>query len=132
MVFPAARVHGFTDESIVVETAVASGISQNVAEDGVSRFHDELTSVMSEGEEELARDQPAYVGAAESIAELNKHGFAQTILTGNMRYAAEIKHGNQAVVCLSENPATLFEFADLVVRACEVDLCCEPHIPVGV
>jgi phosphoglycolate phosphatase-like HAD superfamily hydrolase len=91
VVFPAARVHGFTDESIVVETAVVSGISPEAAEHGIARFHDELANVMSEGEEELARDQPAYPGAAESIAELAEHGFVQTVLTGNMRYAAETK-----------------------------------------
>ncbi|WP_238846120.1 hypothetical protein [Nocardia terpenica] len=27
VVFPTARVHGYTDESIVVDTAVASGVS---------------------------------------------------------------------------------------------------------
>ncbi|MFI5714534.1 HAD family hydrolase [Nocardia sp. NPDC051750] len=91
VVFPAARVHGYTDESIVVETVVASGISQETAEGKIARFHDELASVMHEGEEELARDQPAYAGGAESIAELDKHGFVQTVLTGNMRYAAETK-----------------------------------------
>jgi phosphoglycolate phosphatase-like HAD superfamily hydrolase len=91
VVFPAARVHGFTDESIVVETAVTSGISQELAQAGVARFHNELAKVMSEGEAELARDQPAYAGAAESIAELDKHGFLQTVLTGNLRSAAETK-----------------------------------------
>ncbi len=87
--FPAARVHGYTDESIVVESAVASGVSHEAAEHGIARFHDELANVMSEGEEELARDQPAYPDAAESTAELDKHGFVQTVSTGNMRYAAE-------------------------------------------
>lgn len=91
VVFPAARVHGYTDESIVVESAVASGVSQAAAEGGIARFHGELANVMSEGEEELARDQPAYPGVAESIADLDKHGFVQTVLTGNMRYAAETK-----------------------------------------
>lgn len=91
MVFPAARVHGDTDESIVVESAVASGVSQKAAEHGIARFHDELANVMSEGEEELAQDQPAYPGAAESIVELDKHGFVQTGSTGNIRYAAETK-----------------------------------------
>jgi hypothetical protein len=52
-------VHGYTDESIVVESAVASGVSHEAAEHGIARFHDELANVMSEGEEELARDQPA-------------------------------------------------------------------------
>jgi hypothetical protein len=59
VVFPAARVHGYTDESIVVESAVASGVSHEAAEHGIARFHDERANVMSEGEEELARDQPA-------------------------------------------------------------------------
>lgn len=91
VLFPAARVHGYTDESIVVDTAIASGISTESAEDGVARFHNELTKVMSEGEEELARDQAAYVGAAESITALDEHGFVQTVLTGNLRVAAETK-----------------------------------------
>jgi phosphoglycolate phosphatase-like HAD superfamily hydrolase len=89
VVFPAARVHGYTDESIVIESAVASGVSHEAAEHGIARFHDERANVMSEGEEELARDQPAYPDAAESTAELDKHGFVQTVSTGNMRYAAE-------------------------------------------
>ncbi|MBB5917754.1 phosphoglycolate phosphatase-like HAD superfamily hydrolase [Nocardia transvalensis] len=91
IVFPKARVHGYTDESIVVDTAVASGVQPDVAEDGVERFHEVLADVMSEGEEELARDQPAYPGAFDSIASLHEHGFAQTVLTGNLRVAAEVK-----------------------------------------
>ncbi|MFD4401229.1 HAD family hydrolase [Nocardia sp. NPDC058499] len=91
VVFPAARVHGYTDESIVVEAAVISGISAESAADGIARFHDELAKVMSEGEQELARDQPAYPGAAESMAALDEHGFVQTVLTGNLRLAAETK-----------------------------------------
>ncbi|WP_245671327.1 HAD family hydrolase [Nocardia amamiensis] len=91
VVFPAARVHGYTDESIVVDTAVASGVSPEQAELGVARFHEELVLVMAEGEEELARDQPAYPGAAEAIAALDGQGFVQTVLTGNLRAAAEFK-----------------------------------------
>lgn len=91
IVFPTARVHGYTDESIVVDTAVASGVSPDEAEHGVTRFHEVLASVMAEGEQELARDQPAYPGAAEAIAALDDHGFVQTVLTGNLRTAAEFK-----------------------------------------
>ncbi|MRH90765.1 HAD hydrolase-like protein [Nocardia sp. SYP-A9097] len=91
VVFPAARVHGYTDESIVVDTALASGIPVETAERGVEQFHDQLAHVMAEGEAELARDQPAYPGAAETISALNKHGLIQTVLTGNLRSAAEVK-----------------------------------------
>ncbi|MFJ9369840.1 HAD family hydrolase [Nocardia sp. NPDC101769] len=91
VVFPTARVHGYTDESIVVDTALASGISPEIAENGVRGFHQELAHVMAEGEEELARDQPAYPGAAATIEALNARGFVQTVLTGNLRSAAEVK-----------------------------------------
>ncbi|WP_084161543.1 HAD family hydrolase [Nocardia sp. BMG51109] len=91
IVFPKARVHGYTDESIVVDTAMASGVRPEVAEGGVERFHEVMARVMSEGERELARDQPAYPGAADSIAALHEHGLVQTVLTGNLRVAAEVK-----------------------------------------
>lgn len=91
IVFPTRRVHGYTDESIVVDTAIESGIERAMAEQGVRRFHVELATVMAEGEAELARDQPAYPGAAESIDALHQAGFVQTVLTGNVRAAAEVK-----------------------------------------
>lgn len=91
VVFPTARVHGYTDESIVVDTAVASGISPEVAEGRVQDFHQQLARVMAEGQEELARDQPAYPGAAATIQALSSRGFVQTVLTGNLRSAAEVK-----------------------------------------
>ncbi|MFX0575743.1 hypothetical protein [Nocardia nepalensis] len=56
-----------------------------VAEEGVERFHEVLARVMFEGEQELAREQPAYPGAFDSIASLHEHGFVQTVLTGNLR-----------------------------------------------
>lgn len=89
--FPATRVHGYTDESIVVDTALASGIPAPTAELGVERFHQKLAEVMTEGASELARVQPAYPGAADTIALLHEHGFLQTVLTGNLRSAAEVK-----------------------------------------
>ncbi|WP_429428324.1 haloacid dehalogenase-like hydrolase [Nocardia sp. GAS34] len=46
---------------------------------------------MFDGERELARDQPAYPGAVDSIAVLHERGFIQTVLTGNLRVAAEVK-----------------------------------------
>jgi phosphoglycolate phosphatase-like HAD superfamily hydrolase len=46
---------------------------------------------MADGEDELARDQPAYAGAAETIAALHRSGLVQTVLTGNVRAAAETK-----------------------------------------
>lgn len=89
--FPAKKVHGYTDESIVVDTAVNSGITIDLAERGIPCFHTELAKVMAEGEDELARDQPPYAGAAEALAALHHGGFIQTVLTGNLRFAAEIK-----------------------------------------
>jgi phosphoglycolate phosphatase-like HAD superfamily hydrolase len=46
---------------------------------------------MQEGRGELARDQPAYPGAKETIRSLHDAGFLQTVLTGNLRSAAEMK-----------------------------------------
>ncbi|OJF11215.1 HAD family hydrolase [Couchioplanes caeruleus] len=89
--FPATKVHGYTDESIVVDTAIASGIPAGEAEAGIARFHDVLAEVMSAGREELARVQPPYPGARETITRLHERGFVQTVLTGNLRAAAEIK-----------------------------------------
>ncbi|MCA2214147.1 HAD family hydrolase [Jidongwangia harbinensis] len=91
VVFPAKKVHGYTDESIVVDTAVASGMSPAVAEEGLRRFGDVMSQIMARGRAEVARVQPAYPGAADSITALHRHGFVQTVLTGNLRSAAEIK-----------------------------------------
>lgn len=91
VVLPEAKVHGYTDESIVVDAAVCSGIKPGVAEAGVVRFHRVLAQVMAEGRDELARDQPAYPGAREAIRSLHRSGFVQTVLTGNLRPAAEVK-----------------------------------------
>jgi phosphoglycolate phosphatase len=91
VVFPEAKVHGYTDESIVIDTAIGSGVEREAAEAGVPRFHDLLSQIMSDGRDELARDQPAYPGAQETIRSLHVAGFTQTVLTGNLRSAAEIK-----------------------------------------
>jgi phosphoglycolate phosphatase-like HAD superfamily hydrolase len=91
VVFPESRVHGHTDESIVIDTAVASGVPPTTAEHGVTRYADVLARVMQEGREELFRDQPPYPGAVESIAALDKAGFVQTVLTGNLQFSAEFK-----------------------------------------
>ncbi|MGW0329019.1 HAD family hydrolase [Nocardia sp. NPDC003183] len=91
VVFPAARVHGYTDESIVVDTAITSGVASEAAEEGFSRYADVLMEVMSQGEAELARDQAAYPGATHTIATLAEHGYVQTALTGNLRVSAEFK-----------------------------------------
>ena len=91
VVFPDKKVHGYTDESIVVDAAVASGISAPQADRGVAEFRDRIAEVMSEGREELAEVQPPYDGAAGSIAELHRIDFLQTVLTGNVRSAAEVK-----------------------------------------
>jgi phosphoglycolate phosphatase-like HAD superfamily hydrolase len=91
VVFPAKRVHGYTDESIVVDTAVCSGITPELAEAGIGRFPGVLADVMAAGRDELAREQPAYPGAAETIAALHQEGFTQTVLTGNLVVGAKIK-----------------------------------------
>ncbi len=91
VVFPTSRVHGYTDESIVVDTAIASGITSEVAESGFSRYADVLMDVMSSGTAEFARDQAAYPGAAQTMAVLAEHGYVQTALTGNLRVSAEFK-----------------------------------------
>ncbi|MGW4369284.1 haloacid dehalogenase-like hydrolase [Nocardia takedensis] len=91
VVFPSARIHGYTDESIVVDTAIASGIDAAAAEEGFGRYAEILMAVMAQGQEELARDQAAYPGAAETIAALAENGFVQTVLTGNLRVSAEFK-----------------------------------------
>lgn len=98
VVFPSKRVHGYTDESIVVDAAISSGIAADQAEGGVSRFHEVLTEVMAEGREELARDQPAYVGARETIETLGREGYLQTVLTGNLAWAAEFKLGTTGLL----------------------------------
>ena len=46
---------------------------------------------MEQGRDELARDQPAYPGAKETIRSLHDAGFVQTVLTGNLRTAAQMK-----------------------------------------
>ena len=89
--FPDKKVHGYTDESIVVDTAINSGIAPPEAELGISTFHGALNQVMHEGEAELARDQAPYPGSKETIVALHKAGFLQTVLTGNLRSAAETK-----------------------------------------
>jgi phosphoglycolate phosphatase len=91
--FPAKRVHGYTDESIVVDTAICSGIQPETAEAGIPRFHQVLATVMSEGRTELAREQAAYPGARDAISALHRSGYVQTVLTGNLRTATEVKLG---------------------------------------
>lgn len=91
VIFPEKKVHGYTDESIVFDTAVASGIAPADAEAGIARFGTVLAEVMEAGRDELARIQPPYPGVAESIAGLHRLGFVQTVLTGNLRVAAEVK-----------------------------------------
>ncbi|GAB1688758.1 HAD family hydrolase [Krasilnikovia sp. M28-CT-15] len=93
IVFPETKVHGYTDESIVIDTAIASGVSRREAEGGVARFHEALATVMDEGRAELSLVQPPYPGAADSISALQLCGLRQTVLTGNLRLAAEIKLG---------------------------------------
>ena len=91
VVFTDKKVHGYTDESIAIDTAIASGVDASRAEAGIPAFHDAIVTVMEQGRRELAEVQPPYPGAAASIAELHRRRFVQTVLTGNLRAAAEIK-----------------------------------------
>ncbi|MER7417600.1 haloacid dehalogenase-like hydrolase [Micromonospora peucetia] len=91
VVFPDKKVHGYTDESIAIDTAIASGVDPSTAEAGMPAFRQAIAEVMQEGRQELAEVQPPYPGAAASVAELHDRGFTQTVLTGNLRSAAEVK-----------------------------------------
>ncbi|MFC4144799.1 HAD family hydrolase [Micromonospora mangrovi] len=91
VVFPDKKVHGYTDESIAVDAAIASGVDPSAAEAGLSAFRQAIAAVMQEGRQEFAEVQPPYPGAVASIAELHDRGFIQTVLTGNLRVAAEVK-----------------------------------------
>ncbi|WP_436531234.1 HAD family hydrolase [Actinoplanes sp. HUAS TT8] len=91
VVFPGQKVHGYTDESIVVDTALASGVSPADAENGIAEFPAILAAVMESGRDELRQDQPPFPGALATIEELHRRGFVQTVLTGNLRSAAEVK-----------------------------------------
>ncbi|GGN38227.1 hydrolase [Actinoplanes campanulatus] len=89
--FPEKKVHGYTDESIVIDTAIASGVSPVDAEAQIGQFASNLDVVMDEGRLELRASQPPYPGAIASTAELHQAGFVQTVLTGNLQSAAEVK-----------------------------------------
>ncbi|MFY1700165.1 HAD family hydrolase [Micromonospora sp. WMMA1923] len=89
--FPHKKVHGYTDESIAVDAAIASGVSAAEAERRVPQFGEALVEVLTEGRGELRQVQSPYEGAVQSIADLQRQGFVQTVLTGNLRRAAEIK-----------------------------------------
>jgi phosphoglycolate phosphatase-like HAD superfamily hydrolase len=91
VVFPGTKVHGYTDESIVVDTAVTSGIDRTLALEGVPRFRREMAQAMERGQAELARVQPPYPGVSETMSAMRERGFMQTVLTGNLRTAADIK-----------------------------------------
>jgi phosphoglycolate phosphatase len=91
VVFPDEKVHGYTDESIAIDTAIASGVDPLVAEAGIPAFHEAIAAVMRDGRQEFADVQPPYPGAAASITELHRQGVVQTVLTGNLRSAAEAK-----------------------------------------
>ncbi|MFG1918144.1 HAD family hydrolase [Micromonospora sp. NPDC048898] len=91
VVFPDKKVHGYTDESIAIDTAISSGVDALAAEAGIPAFREAIAAVMQEGQRELAEVQPPYPGAAASMAQLHGRGFIQTVLTGNLRSAAEVK-----------------------------------------
>ena len=60
-------MHGYTDESIVIDTAITSGIAASDAEAGVARFHQVLADVMEAGRDELAHVQPPYPGVEKAV-----------------------------------------------------------------
>ena len=91
VVFPDKKVHGYTDEPIAIDTAIASGVEASCAEAGIPAFREAITAALQQGRQELAEVQPPYPGAAASIAALHHQGFVQTVLTGNLRPAAEVK-----------------------------------------
>ncbi|MFI1996881.1 HAD family hydrolase [Actinoplanes sp. NPDC020271] len=89
--FPEKKVHGYTDESIVIDAAIASGVSPADVEAQIGYFASNLEAVMDEGRLELRAIQPPYPGAIASTTEMHQAGFVQTVLTGNLRPAAEVK-----------------------------------------
>lgn len=89
--FPDKKVHGYTDESIVIDTAVSSGVAPEDAERGIDRFKQEIMEALRSGHAELVKDQSPYPGAAETIQALHTAGATQTVLTGNLRDSAEYK-----------------------------------------
>lgn len=91
VIFPDKKVHGYTDEPIAIDTAIASGIEPSRAEAGIPAFREAIAAAIQQGRQELAKVQPPYPGAAASIAGLHHQGFVQTVLTGNLRSAAEVK-----------------------------------------
>ena len=66
--FPEKKVRGYTDESIVIDTAIASGINPADAEARIARVSIVLTEVMQAGRDELARVQPPYPGVVTACA----------------------------------------------------------------
>ncbi|WP_434740729.1 HAD family hydrolase [Micromonospora sp. SH-82] len=91
VIFPDKKVHGYTDETIAIDSAIASGVPAAEAELSIPRFRRVLVEALLEGRHELAQAQPPYEGALNSITRLKKQGFVQTVLTGNLRRAAEVK-----------------------------------------
>ncbi|WP_203933940.1 HAD family hydrolase [Virgisporangium ochraceum] len=124
VVFPSGRVHGYTDESIVIDAAVLSGISPYQAEKNVGQFRETLALIMDEGRLELAREQPAYPGARDTIRALDQEGFVQTVLTGNLAYAATVKldtvglnqHLDLSIGGFGSDARDRFELTDVVSR----------------
>ena len=105
VVFPGKRVHGYTDESIVVDTAVVSGLTAADAEAGVPRFYGELGRVMEEGRGELARETAALPGCGRDSGRVAGRGLRAD--------GANRQHPDAAVVKVSVT--WLAEFLDLDV-----------------
>src|SRR5689334_174194 len=79
VIFPESEVHGYTDESIVLDTAIHSGVGARAAKNGSAKFHQVLIQVMVAGRDGLSRSRPAYPGARETIKALHGEGFLQTV-----------------------------------------------------
>jgi phosphoglycolate phosphatase len=88
---PPATYAGTTDDYIARQAAILSGVPEAIAEEGLARFRAELVSVMSESRKELVQEFTPFPGAAQTIEALHDAGYVQTVLTGNLRQAAEIK-----------------------------------------
>ncbi|MCL7368003.1 HAD family hydrolase [Streptomyces ardesiacus] len=84
-----ASVTGSTERVILRETARLHGIPYT--EDLFAAFAEALGAVHVRRAAELRERGHALPGAAEVLAELSERGVRQTVVTGNVRAAAEVK-----------------------------------------
>lgn len=84
-----ASVTGSTERVILRETARTHGVAYDEAL--FTRFADALGAVHVRRAAELRERGHALPGAAASLAALAEHGVRQSVVTGNVRAAAEVK-----------------------------------------